>query len=79
MLELLDRPLAQLSGARRALLVAEAYGGKALGALGRLLTWPLRLLPFVGRKRRLTDTYLEDPAIRALPAARAGTPATEET
>ena len=75
---LLDRPLAQLSGARRALLVAEAYGGKALGALGRLITWPLRLLPFVGRKRRLTDTYLDDPAIRALPAPRAaGTPAEE--
>jgi len=64
---LLDRPLAELSAARRALLVAEAYGGKALGALGRLLALPLRL---VWRKRRLTDTYLQDPAIRALPAPR---------
>jgi hypothetical protein len=74
---LLDRPLAALSSARRAALVAEAYGGKALGALARLVTFPIRLLPFVGRKRRLTDTYLEDPAIRALPAPRAGTPAEE--
>ena len=75
---LLDRPLAELSAGRRAALVAEAYGGKALGGLGRLLTFPLRLLPFLGKKRRLTDTYLDDPAIRALPAPRpTGTPAEE--
>jgi hypothetical protein len=66
---LLDRPLAELGAARRAALVAEAYGGKLLGGLGRLLALPLRL---VRHKRRLTDTYLDDPAIRALPAARAG-------
>jgi hypothetical protein len=66
---LLDRPLAELGGAGRAALVAEAYGGKALGMLGRLVTWPFRLLPFVGRKKLLTDTYLDDPALRALPAA----------
>ncbi len=70
---LLDRPLAELSGARRAALVAEAYGGKLLGGLGRLVTLPIRLLPFA-RKRRLTDTYLEDPAIRALPAPARGAP-----
>jgi hypothetical protein len=61
---LVDRPLAQLGRARRAALVAEAYAGKALGGLGRLLALPVRL--FV-RRRRLTDTYLEDPAVRALP------------
>ena len=65
---LLDRPLAELGTARRAALIAEAYGGKLLGSLGRLLTLPLRILPFA-RKRRLTDTYLDDPAIRALPPA----------
>ncbi len=70
---LLDRPLAALSRARRVALVAEAYGGKALGALGRLITWPFRLLPFIGKKRRLTDTYLDDPAIRTLPPAPAAT------
>jgi bacterioferritin (cytochrome b1) len=59
---LLDRPLAELSGARRAALVAEAYGGKALGALGSLVTLPLRILPPF-RKKRLTDTYLDDPRI----------------
>ncbi len=64
---LLDRPLAELGRGRRALLVAEAYGGKALGGLLRLITWPFRLLPFVGKKRRLTDTYLDDPAIKSLP------------
>jgi hypothetical protein len=65
---LLDRPLAELSTARRAALVAEAYGGKLLGGLGRILALPLRL---VRHKRRLTDTYLDDPAIRALPPAPA--------
>jgi hypothetical protein len=65
-LGMLDRPLAELSGARRAALVTEAYGGKLLGALGRLLMLPLRLIG-IGKKRRLTDTYLSDPAVRALP------------
>lgn len=72
---LLDRPLSELSAAKRTALVVEAYGGKLLGGLARLVTFPIRLLPFVGRKRRLTDTYLDDPAIRALPPAA---PATEE-
>jgi hypothetical protein len=56
----LDRPLAELSAARRALLVAEAYGGKLLGGLGSLVTLPLRLLPLWPKKKRLTDTYLRD-------------------
>lgn len=66
---LLDRPLAELSAARRAALVAEAYAGKALGALWHLVS--LRWVPFLRRKRRLTDTYLSDPEIRALPPAEA--------
>src|ERR1043165_6206868 len=41
----LDRPLSEISGAKRAALVAEAYGGKALGGLGSLLMLPLRALP----------------------------------
>ena len=72
---LLDRPLAELSFARRAALVVEAYAGKALGAVGRVISWPFRLLPFVGRKKLLTDTYLQDPALRALPPP--GAPAEE--
>jgi bacterioferritin (cytochrome b1) len=60
----LDRPLDELSGAKRALLVAEAYGGKALGGLGSLLLTPLRLLPFWPKKKRLTDTYLRDEHVR---------------
>jgi bacterioferritin (cytochrome b1) len=63
---MLDRPLAELGALRRAALVTEAYGGKALGALASLVTLPLRLLPWFKRKR-LTDTYLKDPHIHALP------------
>jgi bacterioferritin (cytochrome b1) len=55
----LDRPLAELSAAKRALLVVEAYGGKLLGGLGSLLATPLKLLPWF-KKKRVTDTYLAD-------------------
>ena len=67
----LDRPLAELSRGRRALLVAEAYGGKLAGALGSLITLPLRILPLWPKKKRLTDTYLKDVHVTgyALPAA----------
>src|SRR5438270_3460007 len=58
----IDRPLAEIGGAKRAALVAEAYGGKLLGGLGSLLALPLRLLPWF-KKKRLTDTYLQDPHI----------------
>jgi len=61
----LDRPLAELGGAKRAALVAEAYGGKALGGLGSLLLTPFRLLPFWPKKKRLTDTYLLDAHVSA--------------
>ncbi|MDB4963729.1 MAG: hypothetical protein JWP01_3728 [Myxococcales bacterium] len=66
----LDRPLAELSTAKRALLISEAYGGKLLGGLGSLLTLPLRILPLWPKKKRLTDTYLHDRHITgfALPA-----------
>jgi bacterioferritin (cytochrome b1) len=77
-LGLTDRPLARYGTLARAALIGEAYLQKAGGALWRLVTWPIRLLPFVAKKRRLTDTYLDDPAIRALPAARSGAPATDE-
>jgi bacterioferritin (cytochrome b1) len=62
---ILDRPLVQISGAKRAALVAEAYGGKALGGLGSLLMVPLRALPFWPKKKRLTDTYLSDHHVAA--------------
>lgn len=70
----LDRPLAEIGGAKRALLVAEAYGGKALGGLGSLVMLPFRALPFWPKKKRLTDTYLRDQHITgftslALPAS----------
>jgi bacterioferritin (cytochrome b1) len=59
----LDRPLAELGTARRAALVAEAYGAKLVGGVASLITLPLRLLPFWPRRRRLTDTYLADPHV----------------
>lgn len=67
----LDTPLAEVSGAKRAALVAEAYGGKLLGGLGGLVVSAVRMLPFVPKRRRLTDTYLSDAHITgfALPAA----------
>ena len=56
----LDRPLSEIGGAKRAALVAEAYGGKLLGGLGGLVVSLARMLPFVPKKKRLTDTYLTD-------------------
>lgn len=63
---LLDRPVAAISGWQKARLVAEAYGTKAITALvakrfARVLT-PLQTLGFF-KKKRLTDTYLDDPAV----------------
>jgi len=73
----LDRPLAEISGAKRKLLVAEAYAGKALGGLGSLLTLPLRLLPWF-KKKRVTDTYLLDPHVTGYQLPAPGTPETRE-
>ena len=73
----LDRPLAELGGFKRFLLVAEAYGGKALGGLLSLVTAPLRLLPFWPKKKRLTDVYLADPHVAGYTLA-AGEPDTSD-
>jgi hypothetical protein len=55
---LLDRPLAELSAARKSALIAEAYARKG----GQSARRALRLPTF---RKRLTDTYLEDPAVQA--------------
>jgi hypothetical protein len=52
---IVDRPLAQLSRAAKLGAVAAAYGGSLLSAPARL--WP---------RKRLTETYLSDPDVRAL-------------
>ncbi|HEU4729049.1 MAG TPA: ferritin-like domain-containing protein [Kofleriaceae bacterium] len=70
----LDRPLAELSSARRALLVTEAYGGKLLGGLAQLATLPLRVLPLWPRKKRLTDTYLRDAHVTGFALPPGGLP-----
>jgi bacterioferritin (cytochrome b1) len=68
----LDRPLENVSGAKRAALVVEAYAGKLLGGIGAILATPLRLLPWF-KKKRVTDTYLLDPHVTgyALPESTA--------
>ncbi|MBA3538068.1 MAG: hypothetical protein H0T79_00420 [Deltaproteobacteria bacterium] len=73
----LDGALDEVSGFKRGLLVAEAYGGKALGGLISLVTLPIRILPFWPKKKRLTDIYLADPhvmAFRQLSAANTAEP-----
>ena len=51
----LDRPLAELTAADKALAIGAAYGSAAL-------RWPLKLIPFRGPSR-LTSTYLSDPSV----------------
>jgi hypothetical protein len=55
---IVDRPLSDLSRAAKLGAVAAAYGGSLLAAPARL--WP---------RKRLTETYLSDPAVRALASA----------
>jgi hypothetical protein len=76
----LDRPLAELGWWKRAALVTEAYGGKLLGGLFDLVTFPLRLLPLWPKKKRLTDVYLSDPHVAGfeLPAGGTGEPARDQ-
>ncbi len=73
-LGLVDRPLRDLSSAKRAVLVAEAYVGKFLLACWGRVVAILRWIPGVPQPRRLTDTYLTDPALQAPGAAREDDP-----
>jgi len=72
----LERPLSEISGARRAALVAEAYGGKLLGGLASLVALPLKLLPWF-RRKRVTDTYLADPHVTGYQLPAPGDPAAQ--
>src|SRR5690606_27167144 len=63
-LGLIDRPLAELGASTRLGLVAAAYGAKGLSAAWSVGAFPLRLLGLT-RRRRLTDSYLSDPQVRA--------------
>jgi bacterioferritin (cytochrome b1) len=74
----LDRPLSEISGAKRAALVAEAYGGKLLGGLASLVALPLKLLPWF-RRKRVTDTYLADPHVTGYQLPSGELPAGEPT
>jgi len=64
-LGLCDKPPSTLSRAESAGLLAELAGRKLAGAGARVLLFPLRLFP-AAQKKRLTDTYLDDPAVRSL-------------
>jgi hypothetical protein len=59
---LLAGPLAEMSILHQLCLVVEAHAGKLLGRLASLLASPLRMLGLL-RRRRLTDTYLDDPEL----------------
>ena len=59
---LLDRPTAELSRWRWLSLVVEGYAGKIAATLARVVIAPARAVGLV-RARRLTDTYLTDPAL----------------
>jgi hypothetical protein len=52
----------QLSPIKRAALIAEAYAWKGGATAARIATAPLGIIPGFGKKR-LTDTYLDDPEI----------------
>lgn len=67
-LGILDRPLSELSRAYKAGLIAEAYTRKSVRSIGKLA----RVLPFAG-PRRLTETYLADPALRDFSEISRGT------
>ena len=75
----IDRPLVEISGAKRAALVIEAYGGKAIGGVFGLVHSALRALPFWPKRKRLTDTYLSDPNITAVRSLPAPSPADAQT
>jgi hypothetical protein len=62
----LERPLSQLSATYKSALVAEAYARKGVETARKALR-----LPTLGGKKRLTDTYLEDPTVQAFMRAAA--------
>lgn len=64
-LGLCEKAPSALSKTERASLLAEFAGRKLAGAGAKALLFPLRLFP-AGRKKRLTETYLDDPAVRSL-------------
>jgi hypothetical protein len=53
----------QLSPLKRASLVAEAYAWKGGATAARIAKAPFTLIPGMPGKKRLTDTYLNDPEI----------------
>lgn len=69
-LGLVDGPVSDLSPTKRAALVTEAYLGKFISACWGRVVAILRWLPGVPGPRRLTDTYLSDPALQAPGAIR---------
>ena len=66
-LGLCEKAPSALSKTERAGLLAELAGRKLAGAGAKALLFPLRLFPAgAGRRKRLTETYLDDPAVRSL-------------
>jgi hypothetical protein len=57
----LERPLVEMSATHKAALVADAYARKTGDSALKLLR-----VPDLRGKKRLTETYLQDPAVRAV-------------
>jgi hypothetical protein len=62
----LEQPLAELSATHKAALIAEAYARKSGDSVLKLLR-----VPDLRGKKRLTETYLQDPDVRAVMSAAA--------
>ncbi|HEY2736035.1 MAG TPA: ferritin-like domain-containing protein [Polyangiales bacterium] len=63
---LCEGPISELPRARKVTLLAELSASKIAHSAWRVARGPLSLLPFVHGQKRLTDTYLSDPAIRSV-------------
>jgi hypothetical protein len=63
---LCEGPISKLSTLRRAALLTELSAHKLGHSVWRAARVPLSVLPFVRGQTRLTDTYLQDPAVRSL-------------
>jgi hypothetical protein len=63
---LCERPLSEISSTRKAALLLQLSASKLGSTALRAARAPLSLVPFVRTQTRLTDTYLDDPAIQSV-------------
>ncbi|HEX4353872.1 MAG TPA: hypothetical protein VHZ95_13180, partial [Polyangiales bacterium] len=63
---LCEGPISELPRSRKLALLATMSASKVAHSAWRVARAPLSILPFVHGQTRLTDTYLNDPAIRSV-------------